>query len=90
MAVFDIHIMELKDLVEDPENPREITERAVKKVASLLVRFGWLQPIVIHNLENKMIKAGHTRKKACQFILDNWGKVIDDFRDFCKRAQDPS
>ena len=45
-------------------NPRNITEAAIIKVASLIEAFGWRQPIVVD--EADVIIVGHTRLAAAQ------------------------
>lgn len=45
-------------------NPRNITEAAITKVASLIEAFGWRQPIVVD--EADVIIVGHTRLLAAQ------------------------
>lgn len=45
-----------------PDNPRVITDAAVRKVAASLQEFGWRQPIVVD--EQEVIVIGHTRRLA--------------------------
>lgn len=47
-------------------NPRKMTEAAVRKVAALIEKFGWRQPIVVD--EAGVIVVGHRRLKAAQLL----------------------
>lgn len=52
-------------------NPRKISEKAVKKVAASLKKFGFRQPIVCDEKDEIII--GHTRLKAAEYL--GWDQV---------------
>lgn len=56
-------ITELKPYAD---NPRRITEKAVKAVAESIKKFGFLQPIVVD--ADGVVLAGHTRLKAAEYL----------------------
>jgi ParB-like chromosome segregation protein Spo0J len=47
-----------------PGNPREISDRAIEKVAKSIKEFGWRQPIVVDEADE--IVVGHTRLLAAK------------------------
>lgn len=52
--------VELASLVDDPENPNEGDDGAV---ISMLAENGWYG-VIVADVESRMIRAGHTRKRA--------------------------
>ena len=62
MIIQDILLSELKPYANNPRN----NEQAIDGVAESIKQFGFKVPIIIDNLTNKEIIAGHTRYKASQ------------------------
>ena len=56
--------IEIDKIIPYENNPRIISEEAVKKVQESLQNFGWQQPIVVD--KNNIVIVGHTRLKAAQ------------------------
>lgn len=53
-------------LKENPDNPRVISDTAVKKVARSIAEYGFNAPVVCD--ENGMLLAGHTRVRAVKIL----------------------
>jgi len=62
LIIQDILLSELKPYAKNPRN----NEQAIDGVAESIKQFGFKVPIIIDNLTNKEIIAGHTRYKASQ------------------------
>lgn len=62
LKLIDIQLCDLKPY----ENNPRLNDEAVDGVAESIRQFGYRSPIIIDNMENKQIIAGHTRYKALQ------------------------
>lgn len=62
----EIKEMKLEDLIEYEHNPRIIHDDAVVAVANSIKEFGFKVPIIVDS--NNTIVAGHTRKRAAEFL----------------------
>jgi len=71
MEIIEIDISEIKPY---KDNPREISQEAVKKVKNSISEFGNNQPIVID--QNNVIVVGHTRWKALKQLNKTKAFVI--------------
>lgn len=71
MEIIEIDINEIKPY---KDNPREISQEAVKKVKNSISEFGNNQPIVID--QNNVIVVGHTRWKALKQLNKTKAFVI--------------
>lgn len=60
----DPEMRKTDDLKPYPNNPREIPEEAVSRVAESIELFGWQQPIVVD--EHDVVVVGHTRLQAAK------------------------
>lgn len=54
---------DLSTLKDDPDNPRKISERALRGLTHSMKRFGSVEPIVVNDTTGHII-GGHQRKKA--------------------------
>lgn len=61
----EVRVMELGDLKENPQNPREHPDHAVSMLADSIEQIGFINPIIAQQETNLML-AGHGRKKAMQ------------------------
>jgi len=71
MEIIEMDISEIKPY---KDNPREISQEAVKKVKNSISEFGNNQPIVID--QNNVIVVGHTRWKALKQLNKTKAFVI--------------
>jgi ParB-like chromosome segregation protein Spo0J len=71
MEIIEMDINEIKPY---KDNPREISQEAVKKVKNSISEFGNNQPIVID--QNNVIVVGHTRWKALKQLNKTKAFVI--------------
>jgi ParB-like chromosome segregation protein Spo0J len=71
MEIIEMDISEIKPY---KDNPREISQEAVKKVKNSISEFGNNQPIVID--QNNVIVVGHTRWKALKQLNKTKAYVI--------------
>ena len=71
MEIIEMDIHEIKPY---KDNPREISQEAVKKVKNSISEFGNNQPIVID--QNNVIVVGHTRWKALKQLNKTKAFVI--------------
>jgi len=71
MEIIEMDISEIKPY---KDNPREISQEAVKKVKNSISEFGNNQPIVID--QNNVIVVGHTRWKALKQLNKSKAFVI--------------
>ena len=71
MEIIEMDISEIKPY---KDNPREISQEAVKKVKNSILEFGNNQPIVID--QNNVIVVGHTRWKALKQLNKTKAFVI--------------
>ena len=75
MKLIEISLDQLKPY---KNNPRK-NEEAIEGVAESIKEFGFKVPIIINNLEDKEIIAGHTRYKAGQKLgLDKVPCIVAD------------
>lgn len=72
MAFMKVEMLDIEKVVPYKNNPRIISEEAVKKVQESLQNFGWQQPIVID--KNNVVIVGHTRLKAAKGL--GYKKVV--------------
>jgi len=77
MEIIEMDINEIKPY---KDNPREISQEAVKKVKNSISEFGNNQPIVVD--QNNVIVVGHTRWKALKQLNKTKAFVIK--KDFDK------
>lgn len=77
MEIIEMDINEIKPY---KDNPREISQEAVKKVKNSISEFGNNQPIVVD--QNNVIVVGHTRWKALKQLHKTKAFVIK--REFDK------
>ena len=68
----------IESLTPWAKNPRKITGRAIDKVARLITKFGWTNPIIVR-LADRQIVAGHTRYRAAKQL--GMDKVLVRFLD---------
>ena len=68
---FKVEYAQISELVKDPENARDHTGDKVEKLAGLIDRFGYTNPI----LSDEMIRAGHGRTLACELIYARGDRV---------------
>ena len=66
--------MEINEIKPYKDNPREISQEAVKKVKNSISEFGNNQPIVVD--QNNVIVVGHTRWKALKQLNKTKAFVI--------------
>ena len=71
MEIIEMDISEIKPY---KDNPREISQEAVKKVKNSISEFGNNQPIVVD--QNNVIVVGHTRWKALKQLNKTKAFVI--------------
>jgi len=67
-----VEMLDIDKVLPYKNNPRIISEEAIKKVQESLTNFGWQQPIVID--KNNIVIVGHTRLKAAQGL--GYKKVV--------------
>lgn len=73
--LYQIKTMALKDLKDNPANPREITPAALDGLESSLKEFGLVQPI-IWNRRSGFIVGGHQRKRALERMGHTQAQVL--------------
>lgn len=65
MIHLDIHKIKIKDLISPHYNPRQITNEELQKLKTSLKEFGYIEPIIVNDVNNHII-GGNQRCKALQ------------------------
>ena len=61
-----IESLPIRELTQDPRNPRKHSDRQIKAIAKSIQSFGFIVPVLV-NRENKII-AGHGRVQAAEIL----------------------
>lgn len=67
-------LIKISEVIPYKNNPREISQTAIDRVASSIKEFGWQQPIVIDS-ENIII-VGHTRYLAAKKLNEDFVPIV--------------
>ena len=61
---WNVKKVKVKDLIENPKNPRQLTEKGLKDLENSIKKFGVAEPLVCNTY--LMICGGHGRKKILE------------------------
>ena len=61
---WNVKKVKVKDLIENPKNPRQLTEKGLKDLENSIKKFGVAEPLVCNT--DLMICGGHGRKKILE------------------------